>query len=72
MNRAKLDANQAAARAVERTVARNTDKLSGDIETAWAKWSAGVGKVDERGMALLRAAFDAGVEAALNGAKKLK
>jgi hypothetical protein len=70
--RRKLDANQIAARAIERTVARNTDKLSINIEATWSRWSAGVGKVDTRGMALLRAAFDAGVEAALNGAKKLK
>jgi hypothetical protein len=36
------------------------DDLPADIETAWAKWSAGIQKVDERGMELLRAAFEAG------------
>jgi hypothetical protein len=33
-----------------------------DLEAAWAAWSAGIQKVDERGMTLLRAAFEAGWE----------
>jgi hypothetical protein len=37
--------------------------LPADLEAAWKAWSAGVGKVDERGMALLRAAFEGGVDA---------
>jgi hypothetical protein len=31
-----------------------------DLEAAWAEWSKGIQKVDERGMTLLRAAFEAG------------
>ena len=34
-----------------------------DLEAAWLAWSAGIQKVDERGMTLLRAAFEAGWEA---------
>jgi hypothetical protein len=34
--------------------------LPADLEAAWAEWSRGVAKVDERGMTLLRAAFEAG------------
>ncbi len=34
-----------------------------DVEAAWREWSAGIQKVDERGMTLLRAAFEAGYEA---------
>ncbi|MFI4894601.1 MAG: hypothetical protein ACIAQ0_14395 [Phycisphaerales bacterium JB058] len=40
------------------------DALPADIETAWAEWSKGIKGVDERGWTLLRAAFEAGVEAA--------
>jgi hypothetical protein len=66
----KLDANQAAARIVKETIDRHTDALPADLEAAWEKWSAGVGKVDARGMALLRAAFEAGYGAAANAARK--
>jgi len=31
-----------------------------DLEAAWAEWSKSIQKVDERGMTLLRAAFEAG------------
>jgi len=34
-----------------------------DLEAAWAEWSRHIQKVDERGMTLLRAAFEAGWEA---------
>lgn len=34
-----------------------------DVEAAWQRWSKGVQKVDERVRSLLRAAFEAGVEA---------
>ncbi|MEM6553171.1 MAG: hypothetical protein AAF750_13720 [Planctomycetota bacterium] len=34
--------------------------LPAELEAAWAEWSKGVQKVDERGMTLLRAAFEAG------------
>jgi len=40
------------------------DKPPADLETAWAAWSASLQKVNERGMTLLRAAFEAGWEAA--------
>jgi hypothetical protein len=42
---------------------RDDSKLPADLEAAWAQWSAGVQKMDERGMTLLRAAFEAGFEA---------
>jgi hypothetical protein len=61
--RPKSDANQAAARAVAKTIAQHEKPLPPGIETAWEAWSRGVGKVDARGMALLRAAFEVGVEA---------
>ena len=48
---------------VGETIKRH-EPLPADLEGAWAAWSAGVGKVDARGgMALLRAAFEAGWEA---------
>ena len=58
----RRDPNQAAAEAVRETIRRHETPLPADVEAAWAAWSAGVGKVDARGMALLRAAFEAGVE----------
>lgn len=39
---------------------RDDTALPADLEAAWAEWSRGVQKVDERGMNLLRAAFEAG------------
>lgn len=36
------------------------------LEAAWAEWSKGIKNVDERGMTLLRAAFEAGYESASN------
>jgi len=38
-----------------------------DAEEAWMEWSSHIQKVDERGMALLRAAFEAGWEASRRG-----
>jgi hypothetical protein len=58
-----MDANQSAARVVKETADRHSKPLPADLEAAWKAWSAGVGKVDERGMALLRAAFEGGVDA---------
>lgn len=58
------DENETAARIVRETTARHSDPLPADLEAAWAAWSAGVGRVDARTMALLRAAFEAGAEAA--------
>ena len=49
-----------------RIVAESTAAAQGtsvDLETAWAEWSSHIQKVDERGMTLLRAAFEAGWEA---------
>jgi hypothetical protein len=59
----KPDPNQDAARVVAETVARTEKPLPPDVEAAWEQWSRGVGKIDARGMALLRAAFEVGVKA---------
>ena len=56
------DPNVNAARIVAEATAAQ-DAPTGDLEAAWAAWSAHIQKVDERGMALLRAAFEAGWEA---------
>jgi hypothetical protein len=58
------DPNRAAANVVKELINRTSEPLPTDLEAAWKAWSAGVGNVDARGMALLRAAFDAGAEAA--------
>jgi hypothetical protein len=62
--KAKIDANQAAARIVTESTSKHEKPLPADLEAAWKQWSAGVAKVDARGMALLKAAFEAGAEAA--------
>ena len=62
--RPKPDVNQTASRVVSKSTAGSETPLPADIEAAWAAWVAGVGNVDERARALLRAAFEAGVEAA--------
>ena len=59
----KGDRNQIAAQVVAQTIAKYSDPLPAGLEAAWKAWSAGVGKVDARTMALLRAAFEAGAEA---------
>lgn len=56
------DPNQNAARLVSGLTA-GTDQPRADLEQAWAAWAQCIQKVDERGMALLRAAFEAGYEA---------
>jgi hypothetical protein len=56
------DPNQIAARVVGETAARHNDVLPADVEAAWERWIAGVGKVDTRARSLLRAAFEVGVE----------
>ena len=61
------DANETAARIVGESAARNEERLPADVEAAWEAWSAGVGKVDARTLALLRAAFELGVEAGRAG-----
>jgi hypothetical protein len=58
------DEVQAAVRAGKELISRHEAALPADLEAAWEAWSKGVGKVDQRGMALLRAAFEAGAEAA--------
>jgi hypothetical protein len=62
----KPDESQSAARTVNEFAARHEAPLPADLEAAWEVWSRGLGKVDARGMALLRAAFEAGWEAGKN------
>lgn len=57
------DPNANAARIVRESTAEQQDQLPADLEAAWEAWSAHIQKVDERGMTLLRAAFEAGWEA---------
>ena len=54
------DPNENAARIVAEST--ESSDLPAEIEAAWAQWSAGIQKVDERGMTLLKAAFEAGWE----------
>jgi hypothetical protein len=58
------DPNVNAKRIVEASTA-GAAATPADLEAAWAEWSRGIQKVDERAMALLRAAFEAGFEAGL-------
>jgi hypothetical protein len=58
------DFNQNIVRALSEATAKHEKPLPPDIEAAWEEWSRGIGKVDARGVALLRAAFEVGVEAA--------
>jgi len=53
-----------AARVVGETAARHEEPLPADLEAAWEQWSRAIAGVDKRGMLLLRAAFEAGAEAA--------
>ncbi len=57
------DPNRAAARVVGQTIAKHEQPLPADVEAAWATWIAGIANVDARTTALLRAAFEVGVEA---------
>ena len=59
------DSNVTAAKIVAGTEAREAIHPT-DLETAWAGWSSNIQKVDERALSLLRAAFEAGYEAAQN------
>lgn len=61
------DPNENAAR-ITRKATGHEDRLPPDLEAAWAEWSKGIKNVDERGWTLLRAAFEAGAEAAANNA----
>lgn len=56
------DANEDAARVVREST--SGDAMPADLEAAWAQWSKSIMGVDERGMTLLRAAFEAGYAAA--------
>jgi hypothetical protein len=56
------DPNQNAARIVGEA-AGPAEQPAADLEAAWQVWSRHIQKVDERGMTLLRAAFEAGWEA---------
>ena len=56
------DSNQEAARVVGEAT-HDGETLAPDIEAAWAEWIKGIQQVDERARTLLRAAFEAGVEA---------
>ena len=55
------DPNVEAARVVREST--EGEGLPADREAAWTEWSRGIKNVDERGMTLLRAAFEAGVDA---------
>lgn len=56
------DPNENAARIVREATACDPIQAA-SLEEAWAAWSSQIQKVDERGMTLLRAAFEAGWEA---------
>ena len=60
------DPNLTAARVVGEVAATQGTPTETDLEAAWAAWSSQIQKVDERGMTLLRAAFEAGWEARLS------
>jgi hypothetical protein len=66
----KPDANETAARVVRESTAHE-DKLPPNIEGVWEAWSKGVGNVDARTLALLRAAFEVGASAGI-ATKKFK
>lgn len=63
MSKPKQDAVQNAVRVGKQVTERHADPLPDDVEKAWEAWSRGIAKVDARTMALLRAAFEVGVEA---------
>ena len=56
------DPNENAARIVSESII-SSDKPPEGVEASWQAWAASIQKVDERGMTLLRAAFEAGWEA---------
>ncbi|MEO6709836.1 MAG: hypothetical protein ABI054_06495 [Planctomycetota bacterium] len=57
-----VDPNKEAARVV-RAATGKPDQLPNDVEAAWEAWSSHIHACDERTMTLLRAAFEAGVDA---------
>jgi hypothetical protein len=58
------DPNENAARIVGEATGSVPVAGSVEMERAWAAWSAHIQQVDERGLTLLRAAFEAGWDAA--------
>ncbi|REK06706.1 MAG: hypothetical protein DWQ37_21900 [Planctomycetota bacterium] len=54
------DPNENAARIVGESAGQAAGGTPADLEAAWAEWLSHIQKVDERGMTLLRAAFEAG------------
>jgi hypothetical protein len=60
----KEDASQRTVRTARESTAKLETPLPGDLEAAWAEWSKGIQNVDNRARILLRAAFEAGWEAA--------
>jgi hypothetical protein len=60
------DPNQVAARVVAQSIANGSDPLPAGLEAAWEQWSRAIAGVDQRGMVLLKAAFEAGWEAGQN------
>ena len=61
-NQNNPDPNANAARILRETIA-DEDKLPADVEAAWRSWYSHIQAVDERGMTLLKAAFEAGWKA---------
>ena len=57
------DPNTEAARIVRKATDEGNE-LPADLEEAWAAWIKGIQGIDERMRTLLRAAFEAGAEAA--------
>jgi len=57
------DPNVNAARIIRESTQGGDEPAAGDVETAWKAWSAHIQGVDERGMTLLKAAFEAGWDA---------
>jgi hypothetical protein len=58
------DPNEAAHRTVSQVTSQHEQPLPKDVEAAWEEWSRGIQNIDARTRALLRAAFEVGVEAA--------
>ncbi len=63
MVRRETDPNEEAARVV-RAATGKPEPLPADLEAAWEAWSRSIHSCDERTRTLLRAAFEAGAEAA--------
>jgi len=63
-----IDASETVKR-LKAKMAEHEQPLPADVEAAWEQWSKSIQKVDARGMALLRAAFEAGMEAAMRAGR---